>query len=241
MLGELFDPKAELLIQERLRPHWAQSGAVVFVTFRTADSIPKEVVVRWDREKRDWIERALKRRGVPVKPICGNDTSSHVDYTREKSNEESTLTRLRLLLNEEERREFDSHFNHCREVTLDECMGACVLKQPEISQIVSDSLLHFDGTRYRMGDFVIMPNHVHLLAAFATPESMMKQFDSWLHFTAFRINRTIGRHGRFWQPEPFDHLVRTLEQYEYLRTYIAENPMKARLLKGEYCYRRYVE
>jgi putative transposase len=55
MLGEFFDPKAELLIYKHCRPHWAQSGAIVFITFRTADSIPREVIDRWEREKHDWL------------------------------------------------------------------------------------------------------------------------------------------------------------------------------------------
>ena len=99
--------------------------------------------------------------------------------------------------------------------------------------------MYFDAERYRMGDFVIMPNHVHLLAAFSAAEAMTRQFDSWLHYTAFRINQRVGTKGRFWQREPFDHLVRSPEQYDYLRTYIAENPAKANIKEGDYLYRRY--
>jgi type I restriction enzyme R subunit len=90
-----------------------------------------------------------------------------------------------------------------------------------------------------MGDFVVMPNHVHLLAAFPTAEAMKEQCASWLHYTAFRINREIGERGKLWQQEPFDHLVRSMEQYEYLRKYIADNPRKARLMPGTYLYRRF--
>ena len=54
-----------------------------------------------------------------------------------------------------------------------------------------------------------MPTHVHLLAAFATAEAMTHQSDSWLHYTASQINRAIGEKGKFWQQEPFDHLVRS--------------------------------
>ena len=41
---------------------------------------------------------------------------------------------------------------------LDKGLGACVLKQPRLAKIVADSLLHFNGNRYHIGDFVIMPN-----------------------------------------------------------------------------------
>ena len=84
-----------------------------------------------------------------------------------------------------------------------------------------------------------MPNHVHLLAAFPSAESMREQFDSWLHYTAFRIHQRINKKGHFWQQEPFDHLVRSVEQYEYLRDYIADNPKTAKLKEGDFVYRRY--
>ncbi len=50
-LGELFDPKADLSICEHFRPHWSQAGAIVFITFRTADSIPQEVLHRWNEKR----------------------------------------------------------------------------------------------------------------------------------------------------------------------------------------------
>ena len=214
MLGDVFDPKADLVISEGDRPHWSQAGAIVFVTFRSHDSIPQEVIQRWDREKNDWMQR----RG----------------YATDRD-----WSRIVPELSEQERREFYKHFNRCREGFLDTCHGRCLLRQPKLARIVADSLLHFDGERYRMGDFVVMPNHVHLLAAFPSHEAMREQFDSWLHYTAFRINQQIGEKGHFWQQEPFDHLVGSGEQYEYLRDYIADNPKKARLRDGEFIYRRY--
>jgi len=214
MLGEVFDPKAGLLIGGRCRPHWSQAGAIVFVTFRTADSVPREVLDRWEREKADWLHRR------------GHSTGEHWSLV---------VTRL----DDAERREFNRHFNRCRETFLDTCHGRCLLRRPDLARIVADSLLHFDGRRYRMGDFVVMPNHVHLLAAFATADDMERQFDSWLHYTAYRVHQQIGEKGHFWQQEPFDHLVRSVEQYEYLRTYVADNPRKARLHEGEFLYRRY--
>jgi putative transposase len=213
MIGDVFDPKSEFLMTGGCRPHWSQAGAVVFLTFRTADSIPREVVLRWEREQREW----LKRLDVGPIPLVAESVAA---------------------LPETEQLRFRKHFNRCRETCLDECHGRCVLKRPELAKIVADSLLHFDGDRYRMGDFVVMPNHVHLLAAFPNEDAMKKQCDSWLHFTAFQINKALGAKGKFWQQEPFDHLVRSVVQYEHLRLYIADNPKKARLRPGEYLYRR---
>jgi putative transposase len=205
-----------LRIDEHIRPHWSQAGAVVFITFRTADSIPREVIERWDRQKQEWF----RRRGM--------DRTTHWSIAV-------------LTLTETERAEFQRTFQRCREAYLDSRHGRCLLKRPELAKIVADSLLHFDGQRYRMGDFIVMPNHVHLLAVFPNVEAMKAQCDSWLHYTALRINQSIGERGKFWQREPFDHLVRSVKQYEYLKRYIAENPREAGLVTGEYHYRRFDE
>jgi putative transposase len=111
-----------------------------------------------------------------------------------------------------------------------------LLRRPELGQIVAKSLKHFDGDRYDLTDFVVMPNHVHLLAAFRDAEQMLEQCESWKHYTATQINRRLSRKGRFWQQDGFDHLVRSLEQFEYLRTYIADNPTKAKLRLGEFVH-----
>ncbi len=36
-------------------PHWRQRGAIYFVTFRTADSIPAPVLAEWQRERAAWL------------------------------------------------------------------------------------------------------------------------------------------------------------------------------------------
>ncbi len=213
MIGELFDPQADLHIDHHYRAHWSQAGAIVFVTFRSKDSIPREVLHRWHREKIAWLER----KGIRVQG----------DF-------ESALSRLPT----DDANAFRKYFNHQREICLDQCLGRCLLRQPRLAQIVADSLLYFDHDRYRMGDFVVMPNHVHLLVAFQSEQRMRQQFDSWLHWTATQINRATGGSGHFWQEEPFDHLVRSNEQYEYLRGYIHDNPIKAGLNPGEYFYRK---
>jgi len=44
-----------------------------------------------------------------------------------------------------------------------------------------------------MGDFVVMPNHVHILVSFADPESIKKQCASWMHYMTIKINRLLGQ------------------------------------------------
>ncbi len=106
MLGSLFDAREEFFIHERMRPHWSQAGAVVYVTARTCDSIPKEVLIRWEREKKEWFHNRERRMGMPA--------DLHRDW-KAKWNE----------LNEQDRGEFRNHFNRQKEMELDLCHGAC--------------------------------------------------------------------------------------------------------------------
>ncbi len=87
-----------------------------------------------------------------------------------------------------------------------------------------------------MGDFVVMPNHVHLLVCLIGEIDVLDQCYSWKRFSAGKINKTLGKSGRFWQEESFDHLVRSPEQLEAIQRYIATNPR--RLCQGEYYVRQ---
>jgi len=59
--------------------------------------------------------------------------------------------------------EYDERFTERMEQLLDAGYGSCALAKLNISGMVEQALKHFDGSRYRLGDFVIMPNHVHAL------------------------------------------------------------------------------
>jgi putative transposase len=99
---------------------------------------------------------------------------------------------------------------------------------------VADALRHFDGNRYTLGDFVVMPNHVHLLVGALARNAMLKQVESSKKWTALKINEALGRKGRFWQDESFDHLVRSEAAFQKFRRYITDNPVKAKLRDGEF-------
>jgi putative transposase len=207
---QIFDPNQEYAVIERRLPHWSQAGTVVFITWRTWDSMPEQVVRHWQDER----FALLRKHGIDPQ---------HGDWEKQLRTRDVKLFReLKRILSDR----WNDH--------LDECHGACVLRRPEFSKLVAESLLHFDQDRYDLIDFVVMPNHVHLLVVFPDESSQLEQCDSWKHFTAVKINKKLGQKGRFWLQDAFDHLVRSNEQFEYLRRYIADNPKKAKLNPGEY-------
>ena len=46
-----FEPQEDYAVSWKRLPHWSQAGCVVFVTWRTLDSIPAPVMRRFERER----------------------------------------------------------------------------------------------------------------------------------------------------------------------------------------------
>jgi menaquinone-specific isochorismate synthase len=207
-----FDPQQEYVVTYGDLPHWEQPGATYFITFRTADSLPQTTLDLWKRERDDWLSRQT------------NDSSSSPWF--EKYN------RLSPTLQEQFRR----IFHYKLEQNLDCCHGACPLEKQEHSSIVAKSLKHFDGQRYHLGDFIVMPNHVHVFVCFFKEIRLREQCYSWKHYMAAEINKLQHATGEFWQTESFDHLVRDVEHFRKNQKYISKNPTKAGLSEGQYIH-----
>ncbi len=113
-------------------------------------------------------------------------------------------------------------------------MGECLLKESRTRGIVDQALRHFDGQRYWLGHYVIMPNHVHAVVRPIQSHLLKEILHSWKSYAAHRINKLLGRAGRFWQDESFDVVVRNEQHLEKASSYIRENPGKARLANGTF-------
>lgn len=106
---------------------------------------------------------------------------------------------------------------------------------PRIKQLVESALLHFNGNRYRLDEFVVAPNHVHVLVSPSGEHSLSGILHSWKSFTAHEIlkvevaSRELSATDqacggvqklRVWQKESFDHIVRNPASMEKFRQYI---------------------
>jgi type I restriction enzyme R subunit len=205
-----FDRNADSLVTKRNMPHLDMPGHLTFVTFRLADSMPRDVVEKWHDEIEVWLkEHDLG--GRTVEEVLNADKI-----------DDSLKNELRKFKN----RKWHGH--------LDDCFGDCILRKPQPRKLVKESLLHFDGKRYDLERFVLMPNHVHLLIQMRQGFLLRKQLTETMRYTGRQVNALLKQEGDFWQSEPFDHVVRSDVQFEYLQRYIAENPAKAGLSEGEY-------
>lgn len=111
----------------------------------------------------------------------------------------------------------------------DQGSGSGALRRADVARIVEDTLLHSDGDRYRLLAWVIMPNHVHLLAELAQESHLGPVTGSWKSISSHKINAHLGRAGTLWEREFYDRYIRDRDHLNRVLNYIDWNPAKAGL------------
>ncbi|MCU0782975.1 MAG: transposase [Verrucomicrobia bacterium] len=120
------------------------------------------------------------------------------------------------------------------EAELDRGHGDCALRDAPVADIVEGALKHFEGQRYWLGSYAVMPNHVHVLVRPIMEHRLPDILHSWKSFTAHEIGKRRRTAGTFWQDESFDHIVRNEQELEKFSRYIQESPVKAKLPTGTF-------
>ena len=119
------------------------------------------------------------------------------------------------------------------ELWLDAGRGCCALRHSQMAGTIEHALLRFDGTRYRLIAWCIMPNHVHVLIR---PDVRLAGIvQSWKSFTgrwalAHNAELELGVPGNvFWMREYWDRYIRNETHLRQVIDYIHFNPVKAGL------------
>ena len=131
---------------------------------------------------------------------------------------------------EERAESVNREFLRKMERALDVGTGACHLRRPEIADLVAGALRFFHQKRYLLREWVVMPDHVHVLVWPAPNYRISDIVKTWKQFTSIRAKRMLGlADGRFWQPEAFDHWIRNADERARIARYIQNNPVTAGL------------
>ena len=107
--------------------------------------------------------------------------------------------------------------------------GSCVLRRHDIAEIVKRALLYFNDERYNLSAWCVMPNHVHVVVSPFGSFELSRILHSWKSYTSNEINKLLHRKGVLWERESFDHLIRSVDDWERFVTYTEQNPVKAGL------------
>ncbi|MBI4657927.1 MAG: transposase [Verrucomicrobia bacterium] len=178
-------------------PHLKREGASYFVTFRLADTLPREVLLRLKREREAILEEALAHN----RPLTWHEQKDLFNWYSDR---------------------VDKY--------LDAGHGDCWLSNPAVAELVANAVRYFEGKRYTLHAWVVMPNHAHVVVHPTPPHTLSAILKSWKTYTAVHANRLLGREGQtFWQSESYDHCCRDDDDLARCCAYTTMNPVNARL------------
>ncbi len=183
-------------------PHWRIPGATYAVTFRLNDSIPRSALETYTQRKE----------------ILLSKLQQHESTVSSRSHLSELLTI---------RSEINSLYQELIDNSENASYGDCYLAKEEIASLVESSLKHFDGSRYELIAWSVMPNHVHVIVKPLDDELLENILYSWKSFTAKEANKLLAREGAFWQPEYYDHIIRDGVDFQHQVKYVLNNPFLA--------------
>jgi 1-hydroxy-2-methyl-2-(E)-butenyl 4-diphosphate synthase len=184
-------------------PHWRIPDATYAVSFRLNNSIPKSA-----------LDDYVQRKEILLKKLQQHESTS---------SSRSHLPEILAI-----RTEIGSLYQQIIDTAQNASYGECHLAREEIANLVVNALKHFDGSRYELIAWSVMPNHVHAILKPLSEEDLGKILYSWKSFTAKEANKILGREGAFWQPEYYDHIIRDGEDFRHQVKYVLNNPVVAR-------------
>jgi putative transposase len=206
----------------RKLPHLRVPGATYFITFRQADSLPRKVILSWLTEHHAW----LRDHGIEPELDKQRTTRFWIKWRTIPAEEREAHERRRAKI-------FLTELDHCH--------GSCVMHDANCRAVVADALRFFDTDRVWLGDFVVMPNHVHVIAQMIGDVELEDWVGSVKRHAARQIGKIVGtspqRSGHFWMKESFDRVIRDREELRRTREYIRKNPASANLREDEATWR----
>jgi putative transposase len=109
--------------------------------------------------------------------------------------------------------------------------GGCSLLQTErMANLFIDVLQnYFAAKKFRLHDFVVMPNHFHLQLTLDGRKTLEKAVGLVKGRFSYRAKKELGCRYEIWQPGFSDERVWDRESFLRHRSYIDNNPVKAGL------------
>src|SRR5438093_12619277 len=96
--------------------------------------------------------------------------------------------------------------------------------------MVVEAFLYIHEKHYVHDEWVVMPNHVHLILWPKPNFTLSEILKRRKRHTARQANLILGFTGEtFWKHESYDHWIRNDEEKSRIRRYMRNNPMTAKL------------
>ncbi|MBN1818998.1 MAG: transposase [Sedimentisphaerales bacterium] len=116
-------------------------------------------------------------------------------WITERENIVQAAKQMNRSLSEDEEQRLQHLFSERVDKYLDAGHGTCWLNQEKNAQIVADVLRQFDGRRYHLIAWCVMPNHVHVVVQPFPGFELPNILHSWKSFSANQVNKALQRKG----------------------------------------------
>lgn len=97
------------------------------------------------------------------------------------------------------------------------------------ARLLIDTLHHYRNSAYLLHEFVVMPDHTHILITPVVPLEKTAQFIKGGF--SYRAKKELGSNMEIWQVGFQDHRIRDAADYDTHVVYIHENPVRWNLCK----------
>ncbi len=140
-----------------------------------------------------------------------------------------TAARMKRPLTRREQARLQELYSTKLQSRLDEGRGKSWMREDRIARIVAEAIAFFDGDRYRLLAWCVMPNHVHAVLQPLPGHELPAILHTWKSFTAKQINRAVANNGQLCEAEYYDHLIRGERDLQSQINYVLGNPRRAGL------------
>jgi putative transposase len=108
--------------------------------------------------------------------------------------------------------------------------GRTLFQVKEIAEILLETLFHYrDDGKFSLHEFVIMPDHLHLILTPNLQTSLEKAVQLIKGGSSHRIHEERGNKVEIWQDGFHDWTIRDLGDWRVKANYLRMNPVQARL------------
>ncbi len=108
--------------------------------------------------------------------------------------------------------------------------GRHVFQVPEIAEILVGTMIHYrDQDAYLLHEFVVMPDHLHLLLTPSATTSLEKAVQLVKGGSAHEIHKQRDQTMKIWQEGFHDWTIRNANDWQSKVEYIRMNPVRAKL------------
>ncbi len=115
-------------------------------------------------------------------------------------------------------------------VTTKTSMGRALLQSERNARLLIDVLRSYVAAhKFQLHDFVVMPDHVHLLITVGGDMTIEKAMQFIKGGFSFRLKKELGYPGEVWQRGFSEVRVDDRQSFLRHRQYIGQNPVKAGL------------